>query len=656
MDGYNALLKELKYNEYTQRLSEAKDENESVEILTSFVRHVYYIISKSSLEKTVAILDFFNNKHSFFINFLLNSDDEKIFRALLILEKLNGIEPLMIKNNFLSALVTHRVKAETYNNKSMTNRDSYTKKYEHLKKYLDSKSNEEIERQLNEDLETFASNLSNVDNMLFFKSNRSSLPIRSDIINVLFDSDLSIETLSKVYNDVLLRNPLLKGFDYSSIILNAKNYYIKIKGLFRKCSPEIFALVANAEYDQENLEQCSQEFRTMIELNKDDKEGIRWFFEQLKSNPNKKLLSYLEGEGFFKEYENVNYDLLYEEALNKLLNGEKDIDQTLIESLGAYKGFIDNYNKLLDLFINSSDIEYQRVLGMLLTRGLIEIQKEKNGLEFKVVYTSKNVDSNTGGEYSRSKKTMYVNPAIFACTDNIKAAFVNACDTVFHETRHAYQFKMIETSTDMSFDNLLMAMDDILMRKDFSHYQENYQNISFERDAFEMAYVDTMTLFKNYPEMQQLVKKEYGEREPLTDFVRKDKITDSLCGITYKFIKDISVSFELIKKDKNTPYFETKLQEEKDLLNKYPVIKNFFDIDFEQLAIKPKSNEYFKDKLKEADSINDKETIYSIKTFLYAVNVSKYIEDNSFEYMVDHKTEDEIKKDVIENVGTRPSK
>ena len=661
MNNIDDFLNEIRFFEYMKKMGDSKDFDEKLKHYLEFVEHVYSIVKNSSFEKVVAIIDFFNNNFPVVTNYLLNQNDDIVYRALLVLEKFNEIDPLLIKQDMEDALSKHNIAASLRHNDNLQNRNISRKNYEYLREYLKDKKDEDIEEQLIRDLELFGSKLHNVDRIVFGLSSRSSIPPRAYIINKLFSSGLSIETLSEIFNEVLLKNPYLKSFDYEEICFSEEKYYTKIKGLFKKFNDSFFKSLAEATYNRKDFEEFEEDLRKVVELNKDDEEGLRLFFSKMKRNASRDFLDYFKDKDFFIKYGNDDYSLLYEDTLNKLLNGSKDVDKNVLETIGEYKGFIDNFDKLLELFIKSNDIEYQRLLLMPLTRGLIEIQKRKYDVDFEVVYSTATVSASVFGSYNYIEKRLYVNPLVFEQNESAKESLVKAFEVVFHETRHAYEDKTVETSDSISFDNLLLAMDFILARNESGYDHNNYEVLSYERDAFETSYVDLMTLFREYPEMQQLCKNKLNDRGPLTDFIRKGQTLEELVGVVFEFVNNINIFFEGCKNGSMEYYSKDKtceqlIQEKIELLRSYPVIKNFFDFDEENLVISPKSEEYFRRKLESLDSEKDREAIYSIKTFMYAIKVSKHLSDKTFEYQVNETSENDIIEDVINNVGPRPSR
>lgn len=56
-------------------------------------------------------------------------------------------------------------------------------------------------------------------------------------------------------------------------------------------------------------------------------------------------------------------------------------------------------------------------------------------------------------------------------------------NTIYHELRHAYHYKQIFSGKEISYMGMLATMDKILKELIPGYYQENYERISYEKDA-----------------------------------------------------------------------------------------------------------------------------------------------------------------------------
>ena len=658
------LLSDLRYDSFSNRISEIDPNSpnrkeEFKKVLDEYVNYVLDYLKDKPIEIVVASLDIFNNYNPQLSSALMKNPSDNIYRAMLVIEKLNGTNVLDIKNNLKEAI--------TYNDLIiMSNGSGFSKdnnvrselnkfRLTMLNDYLKGKSDDEVEALVNGDLERFANGLNNIDEALFSLSNKSSIPPRSNIINNIFlNENISDDILDKIYNEVLLKNQYLRSFDYTTMIVESGDIIARIKGLYRKCGPKFFEFFSDVELDDELKEEFDEFFNGIIELNKDDEDGLKWFFRELgkRSKDNKELDEYLKSKDYYNKYLDNN-DNLYKDAVVKLLNDEYDIDENLLEELGTSKAFLDNYELFVDKFMTSDDKEYQNKLMIPLVRGLVEKQKEKYNLKFQTIFTTDMINNTNLGHYNKANKELYINPMYMECFDNKKAAFALAIETVYHETRHAYQEQVLKESDELSYDNLVMAMDSILSETAYSsYYKDNYKHVSFERDARDSAYVDTMTYFDKYKDVQKMIVPDNEADYVLSDYVRKDSIAgyDKYVGVIQLFMDYVNDMIDVCHGDKETiDYF----------LNKYKVIGQFFEISKESGYLVPRSEEYFENRRKELeqmpDSIEKKEGLYSIKAFEYSKKVTNYLYKNDKEK--DKNEKDYNKKiigEVLENVGPKP--
>ena len=368
MDDINQFSNDIKYKELLDQIA-SMDKNDpdynknKTEMINSYVDELYSYLNSCSFERIVATLDYFNHCNPLITNKLLGKRNDVIIRAQLVLEALGGIETSLIKNEIDSAISIANFQALMTERKDTRRQilmaQLYENKYRILNEAISSKTDAELSTQLIEDIKTFADNLSNVDMIMFSHDHR--ILQRSKIINSLFEFDyMSMDTLTNIFNDVLEKNPFLKAFDYNEIITSDR-YYIKyIKGLYRKAGLEFFRIF-ELDFEPDDYEEIDELLSSVVKLNEDDEVGLRWFFDQINKYSTEKTRNYLMDKDYYRKYINTDYNEVYEASLKKLLNGEKDIDSSIIESLGATKGFLENYDTLLEMFMKSDDKEYQLV-------------------------------------------------------------------------------------------------------------------------------------------------------------------------------------------------------------------------------------------------------------------------------------------------------
>ena len=666
------ILNEIDFNYVVKRISQLNKDDPNYEedyrtIIRNYIDIIYETIKNESIEVKVAVLDMIFNSHPSLSYMLLKKNDPELFEAQLVLEKIKGveIEELKYHPNDAKAKITYMsfMLSTGLSDKSKKITDYSEKIYKLLTDYLKDKDYEEEVKKNEENIKSFAKGLKDVQSMMFSVLKKDHMPPRSMIINEIFNYDfIDEETLNDIYNNVLLNSQFLSSFDYSYIIDNNVETLISVKGLFRKCNSEFFEMITNQEMNEEVYPYLEEILKGIVETNKDDKVGLIWFFKELSNNisRNTKLKDYLEKLDLYQEYTSYDLNEQYDSSLSKLLNGESDVDDLIKYDLGKYDGLKNKYDELLDKFIKSEDRKYKETLIIPLVVGLIERLKEKYNLNFKTVFSTSLLNNNTLGSFNKEKNVLYVNPFLFENFKDMNYALVSTVNTVFHEVRHARQYQEINTSHELNYDNLLMSIDSILSESIATgYYKDNYEHISFERDARECAYVDTMTFFKNYKEMQEKVECEQVSKYRLSDYIRKENTfnLETYYGIIDIFVNRVNTYFISSKDEKSIQ------NEFIELLNKYPVIFEFFDLDQENLVIKPKSEVYFKRKIKEIEQIENEqireEQLYSIKAFQFAKKVGIFIqEQENFMNLNDSNDgyDEKVLEEVEQGVGTGPKR
>ena len=645
----------------------APDYNEKVKgIINKYADKIYNIIKDEDLEVRVAALDFLFNASPTFTHLVLSKKDSNLFDAMLVLERIRGIKASLIKN-YTDSVATIEEQAMINGagkgfQKDITRNAEINGKILHmLHDYIGNKDDDDLDDEVDENTLKFADNLDKVDEILFRFTKRNVYPNRSIIITSLLDlCSVDENILNKMYSKVLCKNPNVASYDYKYIIENHSEYLTSVKGLYRRCTSEIFDLLCPEYINEEDFEELSDYYEAIVECNKDDDPGLRWFFKEinLRANDNQKLRDFLLQKDYYKEYASVDMDKIYDECIDKLLNGKHDIDESFLNRLGTYKGFRDKYDLLLDAFVNSKDDEFKRTLAVPLVTSLIESQKEKYGVNYKSAFSTAAMGATTFGYYNHEYNIMYVNPIFFKQFKDVDKALVYACNTVFHETRHACQYKEVKNSDAVSYDNLLMAMDLVLKEQESltGYYKNNYAQIGYEKDARDKAFVDTMTAFRKYPELQSKYEDSYDADFRLNQYVRREQIDkgESYYGVLAYFCKNAIFGLQACKTEDDIEYY-------KELYGQYPVINTFFDIDYEKKTIRIRSEEELRSKVNtyKEGSIERKEGEYSIKAFNYSKKVSKYLEEKVV-YVYDREDtksyDPNVIEEVIDNVGKSPSR
>ncbi len=665
----NKIMEEISLNDVVENISKLDKNdplyrNKTKMIINNHVDKVYELIKDDKMEVRVAVLDYFFNSHPMFALLLIEKKDPKIIEAQLVLEKLKGIELDELKNNpdTAKAKISYMVMMTNslLKNSSKNTVDYSEKIYKILHEYLSDKDLESMNEQNEENIIKYAKGFNNVQELLFLKSSTSCLPHRSVLINNLFTYDfVDSDILSNIFENTLTSNKKLSSFDYSFIIKERPELLLSIKGLYRKCNSDFFDLITSLEISEEYLSFLKEMIEDTIKCNSNDKEGIIWFLDEisLKASKRPELKEFIENLDIYKEYKS-NIEKTYEESLNQLLNGNSKVDEKILYKLGKYEGFKEKNDLLLNKYMESNDNEYQKKLIIPLVVSLIEKLKKENDLDFETVFSTTLLDNRTLGSYNWQNNVLYVNPGVFELFDDMEMALVMSINTVFHEVRHAKQKKELKETKDLNYNALLMAMDKILSQNTiFGFYQTNYRDISFERDARECAYVDTMTYFKDHKNAQNKITKEDFEKYKLSDYIRKESTfnVEVYQGILGLFINEINSTLKYYQGDNE------QLEEYINELKEFPVIFTFFDLDLNLMQIKPKDDKYFSEKVDEImkmpDSLSKKEQLYSIKAFKYALKVNEYTKN---EFVHKEGTEvgynEEVIKEIEENVGQSPSK
>lgn len=635
-------------------------------LLDEYAEKITNIIKDESIEIIVAILDAYFNFFPTIARRIVSSGNESIIRAQLVLENIKGISPITIKDNLKSAESMYTLYAMNFglvSNKIKEMLENGQKIDGLLHEYLQGKDNKQIEEIVNNDTLEFYKNIKKVDGFMFPLSETRIIPLRTQYIMRLFKlENIDDETLSKIYNEVLLKNSVLENFDYSSIIEDDIMLITRVKGLYQKSPSFFFDSLADDRMikSRKDYKELVELLNMIVKLNIDDKTGLIMFFREFTKREYKcpKLIQYFKKNGLYNDYFIDDFDKLYEDCVTKLLNGDINIDEYLIKDLGSSKAFKDNFEKLIDCFDKSNDTEYQRFLIIPLAVAYAEIRREKFNLDFTIETTSKVIGANTLGYYDDEENKLFYNPFYAKCVINVKDELACAFNTINHEVKHARQFKEINESSKLSFDNLIMAMD-LYFRDDtlYSYYKTNYRHISYERDARACAYAETKELLRNHPDLTKNLKPENISDYPLSDFIRKRNILSisEYYGIITLFEQDCNLVLSNASDEESLEYYKNKMF-------KYPVVKEFYDYDEANHRIVRKSEEYFNNKLQELDnkqdSIEKREAIFSINAFKYAIKVSDYLTDMG--KMVDNDLNNEYSNDLIEevinNVGSKPCK
>ena len=617
-----------------------------------FTKSACDIFDNSDIAKNVAVMDYICNLNPKCLWLLCEASNynENMMRSLIVYFSLAGADIKKFKEDNKEA---QKVAVESCVNNGAP---LIGKKGEFLAiipklgdtlcKYLKDKDIDEIDKRAKEDYTYFVDNFDKVQNAMLDERVNHNFPLREFMITNMFTSDYTCDNmalLNKLYKDVMLQNKRFSAFDYNLIFQDNADVIGYIKGIYKHFNRDTFDAIFD-DLSAPNAEIINYLINEVCNLNKDDKDGLIWFLDEVDSSINDEFRDYLikKNEHFrnFKEKNNQ----LYENIVNRLMRGDINIGEKLLEKLGSTEPFLTNYDYFLTEFMTTDNQRLQEKLCIPLIAGLIEKLKNKNNLELRTIFTSSKLDNKELGHYVESTNEIYVNPNVFHNRDDLKSVFVNACDTVFHEIRHAKQFVNMKNSKEFDFSNLLMCIDYYLKETGdiTGYYINNYADLSFEKDARETAHVETMRFFKNYPEAKRMLNKEKFEYGELSDYVRKRDAT-GLMG-SYAIINEFIDDVNSLSSDKEL------LEYALNNLRNYPVMEQFFDFNENGISIKPE--EYFDEKLKEFENMPNgyekRNGIYSVNAFRYALKVGKYFEDKvGF-------TGDYDPEKVVEDIGKGP--
>ena len=630
------------------------------EAMNKYVDKVVKLMDNSSIEVVIGALDYFYTYYASIVPLILDKATEKIMRAELIIDRIKGHSVEALKSEIDTVKNIEAIKIMGFNTDklSVRRKDTSDVILNVVNRFLKDKDIKEWESTVETDFLKFAKNFNKVEKIIF-DGNNTPFYNKFDFINRIFlTDDMDPKLLSEILA-AMQNNISFVVFDYDPILME-KSYLInEVKGLYKKFPISMFDIDNyNSEEDFEGLDAS---FKELCELNKDEEDGLRWFFLEFSkvASENPRLLEHLNNQKYFQFYTYKSISDLYEETMDKMRKGSLDIDEKILESLGTYDKFIDRFQEFFDLVVNCDD-EHIKKYAMPLLVALIEKLKKENGLDFELKFTREELDNNNGGSYNNRKNVMYVNQYALLGNNNTKGGLALAVDIIFHEVTHAIQVKELKETKTLSYDNLIMAIDLCVVDLGGSaYYRNNYSQISYEIDAREKAYVQTMNLFKPYPDIQALYKETYIESiNPLTKYMRRNVFLEqeAYFGIIENFVALINnMLTEGSHKDKDflNCVFET--------LDKYPVIKQFFEINKMKKRIYPKSSEYFESKRKEAEKMDDctqkREQLYSIEAFRYARRLGDYFKEFLWDFD-DYKPEysKRITEEAIINVGEPPSR
>ena len=644
-DIFNIIKIEMLYD----RLAELdhNDPNFSDDVEKAYISYYSYLLDQFGqrpMHECLAI---------FFLNFNVNAkhasevfieSNEKMLRSALLFFELCGVDAKGLKNNYLKAiekpLYYLEFNGQGNNRRNLDRKEALKDIAKRVSFCLKEIPDEEIDRMTEEDFIEFSNNFDKIYKVFLDNDITVTLPTKVDMIECIYGSEFTkdnLELLDKIYNEVLLKVDCLKSFDYNCIFAINPFLMADIKGMYRHMNKVTFDGYFGKKSPKDLQDGLIND---ICKHNIDDEEGLKWFLSNVNDRAVKKrrVDRYLTKHNkYYKDFkENNKY--LYDNVVISLLTGKLDIDEKLLENLGFQEAFLANYDEFFKMFMTTDNKELQKALLLPLTVGLIEKQNDKYDLDIGVYLSHSQLREKSFGVYLHADKSIYINPMYLDNSDDYILLFANAADTVFHETRHAKQYDEMENRDDFDYSLLLMSMDSILSVKESrsGYYTTNYLDISFERDAVSKAHEDFVEFFKDYPDIKSKTVGLDKSTNEFPDYIREE---DNNGKITYftvvdKFMENINSAIQNFRACNAESIVDDYLEQ----FDCHPVIKNFFDID--KNGIMPKSEEYFMEKIKEFESIEDKEErdrkIGSIKQFLFSFELSNKLKEMGQEESVSH--------------------
>lgn len=307
--------------------------------------------------------------------------------------------------------------------------------------------------------------------------------------------------------------------------------------------------------------------------------------EALRSEKTERLFEYLDNDIVYKvmkENVQVPKDLnqsIYESILEgKMLPEFKDF----YSMFGTSKVMQEHFDELLNLFIGGSlDEEFRRYLAISLLAGYHELEKNRMGLESKIVFTTYRSVNETLGSYTSTDKEVYFNKYNVFENQNLDEAFAKGITTINHELTHAKQYQ-IDTKRDVTdYKVILQCMDNCMeFLLGSQYYSENYWGFSAEVAARNESFVKSMMFFERYPEYQKHVLNGF-ESEVLfmQDRFRKVRLNDkgkNYTTVVAAFIESVNDYMSICQQQGNDPhkFFENILKEFPSLGNVIVFNKN----------------------------------------------------------------------------------
>lgn len=300
--------------------------------------------------------------------------------------------------------------------------------------------------------------------------------------------------------------------------------------------------------------------------------------EALRSQKTEKLFEYLDNDIVYKvmkENVDVTKDLnqrIYESILEgKMLPEFKDFYSVF----GTSKVMQEHFEELLNLFMKGNlDEEFRGYLAISLLAGYHELEKNKLGLESKIVFTTYRSSNTVLGRYTPTINEVYFNKCNVFMNSNLDEGFVRGIITINHELTHAKQDQIDTRKNVVDYNVILKCMDKCIEDINGSeYYNENYVGYSMEVDARNKAFVKSMKFFERYPEYQKYVVYELASDMPIIqERIRKVSSFDGnkrYSTVVAAFIEEVNKVVRIYQDRGKNPYeyFE-------HIIGRFPSLEN----------------------------------------------------------------------------------
>lgn len=556
-------------------------------------------IKNVSYEDSLILLNCFYNECIFRLTPLIKTNDSVILSRILDVLNLNNVS---IENIVNLNEDTMRLRFILSNPKDMIDHISF---WNSLKSSINYNKVNILESK-DDFVERFAPLFVNVEKSIFLSSNWECDAYET-LNDIFFNENISDSVLQDIFDNIVMNNKKYLSYDFENVIKENPDLLCQISGCIGKMTDELFEELFCYDEDNLNFELYDELFQAIIDANSSKDISLYWFFSKasdFENEENKELFDFLRTKDYYNEY--ISKDLA-KEVIDAYSNGKKpDLPDYVVQDSILSKVSYKNSEDLLDIFMNSDDIEFQS--SLIIPLSIMEAKKlrDEKSLDFSIKLSSEFQENNTCGSYNKSTNILYLNPYFAVNSNNPKIDLVNSLNTVFHEVRHIDQSIEVKEAK-FNMDNLLHSMDFLLAEQNSgykNYYSNNYETVSYEQDARCVAFADVMEYFNKYPTMQNECVSQFKENiSAVSDYKRLNETVPNYFEPTIlvsNFEKVMNhilfLNFEASKGFSSVEKAKRIIKEDMQaIIDDYPTLALFFDFDFENAKIKLKPLEYFTD-------------------------------------------------------------